>query len=359
MITNKLPTALNVDFLLKVANEQFTIDSILDELNPPMHFDTSEFVNYFPEPEYPSQLQAVQTAKGFISSLETEHLPLSRFHTWFRTTKKATGKGLYFDGGFGVGKTHILASSFHAFHGPKAYLSFQELMFLVGLESLDDLAKIFKKLQLLVIDEFELDDPANTRISTNLLGQLFDAGVSILTSSNTPPGSLGEGKFSTSDFKREMGVLFRRFKIVRIDGEDYRVAHFPHENHPSLWMKDETELIELLDSLPPAKGKILEAFFDEFLQGLAQVHPMRIRRAIGAFETIVWREVKQITHPHEALRFVYFVDKAYDNNIKLLVTSIVPIDQIFHHSYFTGGDTKKYLRTISRLREMTQSLGQV
>jgi cell division protein ZapE len=75
---------------------------------------------------------------------------------------------------------------------------------------------------------------------------------------------------------------------------------------------------------------------------------------VGKFDRIILRDVNQISHPHEALRFVYFIDKAYDNNLELFVNSSAVIDEIFPKSYFTGGDTKKYLRTMSRLKEMTR-----
>jgi predicted ATPase len=94
--------------------------------------------------------------------------------------------------------------------------------------------------------------------------------------------------------------------------------------------------------------------FGEFLDVLSKVHPMRIRNALSKIDTLILRNIAQISHPHEALRFVYAVDKAYDNNIMLMASSSIGIDELFHNSYFTGGDTKKYLRTMSRLREMVQ-----
>jgi cell division protein ZapE len=285
----------------------------------------------------------------FIESLGTSSSKSLFERFW--GSKPAVGSGIYLDGGFGVGKTHLLASAFHAYDGPKAYLSFQELMFLVGLQSLNGVFESFKNFKLLVIDEFELDDPANSRISTNLLGQLFESGVSILTSSNTPPGALGDGKFSTEDFKRELGSLTEQFKTLKIDGEDYRIIHHLDDTSGSTWTMSESEL-ELLLKFGDF-GNTLDASFEEFLLTLSKVHPMRIRRAIGKFDAVILRSIGQIGHPHEALRFVYFIDKAYDNNIMLAASSSVAIDELFHISYFTGGDTKKYLRTISRLKEMT------
>jgi cell division protein ZapE len=335
--------------LLEFASQPISAEEILDDLNPPKHFDKAEFSNYIPEKEYPSQSLALQSVEQFISNLQKPPSLKSRF--W--KSRSVASKGIYLDGGFGVGKTHLLAAAFHKFSGSKAYLSFQELMFLVGLQSLNGVAASLKDVKLLIIDEFELDDPANTRIVTNLLGQLFDSGVSILTSSNTPPGALGEGKFSVSDFKRELGSLTNNFQTLRIEGEDYRHVHHLNEAKGTAWCNNEKDLTRLSSLM--ISNKILEIEFDEFLMTLAKVHPVRIRKAIGNFEIIILHNVHQITHPHEALRFAYFIDKAYDNDVILLTSSLVPIENIFQRSYFAGGDTKKYLRTISRLKEMSQT----
>ena len=334
--------------LLDLANEPLTSQDMLSGLKPPKHFDQAEFANYIPEPEYPSQVTAVKIISKFIHDLEASISSRGFFQKIFSSSTE--GHGIYLDGGFGVGKTHLLASAYHSFSGPKAYLSFQELMFLVGLQTLTGVVTALKDYKLLVIDEFELDDPANTRISTNLLQQLFNAGVSILTSSNTPPGALGEGKFSVEYFQRELGALTKRFKTVPIDGEDYRTTHHIGEGGRSTWVRTDAELDLLRAEL---SGKIIDASFQDFLDVLSKAHPMRIRAALGKIDAIVLRSVAQISHPHEALRFVYAIDKAYDNNIVLLASSPIEIEGLFHKSYFTGGDTKKYLRTMSRLKEMT------
>src|SRR3712207_8834295 len=54
------------------------------------------------------------------------------------------------------------------------------------------------------------------------LRELTDRDVSLFRSSNTLPGSLGEGRFAAEDFLREIQALADRFEVVRVDGEDYR-----------------------------------------------------------------------------------------------------------------------------------------
>ena len=80
---------------------------------------------------------------------------------------------------------------------------------------------------------------------------------------------------------------------------------------------------------------------------------MRIRQSLHGIRSIAVTEVTPIEDAHAALRMVYFVDKIYDNDVDLAVTSAIPLDTLFEKRYFHGGDTKKYLRALSRLRELT------
>jgi cell division protein ZapE len=325
-------------------------EDILSSLRPPEHFAHATLENYIPESRFPSQAQAGELIKEFVKEEKKGF-----FESLFGKSKSDSKQGLYLDGGFGVGKTHLLASAYHAFSGNKAYLSFQELMFLVGLESLNKTVEWLKDYQLLIIDEFELDDPANTRISSTLLTKLFAEGVKIITSSNTPPGALGEGKFSVEDFKRELGDLVSNFTLHRVDGEDYRITHRASNSEVRSWTNDYKLFQDLLRSLESLKdpARILDLTLPNLLHILSLAHPIRVRKAMEAFDAIVLREADQIFTPHEALRFVYFIDKAYDNNTFLVASSPIYPSSLFHNSYFNGGDTKKYRRAVSRLGEMS------
>jgi cell division protein ZapE len=53
----------------------------------------------------------------------------------------------------------------------------------------------------------------------------------------------------------------------------------------------------------------------------------------------------------DALRFVHFVDKLYDREIKLLASGC-ELESLFPESYRFGGFAKKYSRCLSRLGEL-------
>ncbi len=75
-------------------------------LVPPPHFGNVSFDSYRPDPYYASQAAAVAGARAFVAVADQ---PKRR--GWLRRGAPAEARpGIYFDGGFGVGKTHLLAS---------------------------------------------------------------------------------------------------------------------------------------------------------------------------------------------------------------------------------------------------------
>ena len=126
--------------------------------------------------------------------------------------------GVYLDGGYGVGKTHLLASLWHEAPGPKLFATFVELTHLVGALGFHDAVAELSDHRLVCVDEFELDDPGDTVLVSTLLSRLREAGVRLAATSNTLPGKLGEGRFATADFLREIQGLLG---VVRL-GPDRR-----------------------------------------------------------------------------------------------------------------------------------------
>ena len=69
-----------------------------------------------------------------------------------------------------MGKTHLLASAFAAADtAEKRYLSFQELVYLIGVMGMPRAKEELATAELICVDEFELDDPGNTLIVKTFL----------------------------------------------------------------------------------------------------------------------------------------------------------------------------------------------
>src|SRR5689334_15147590 len=191
-------------------------------LTPPRQFAEATLDNYRPDPDYPSQAEAVAKVRAFAGGWSRAGGGGGGLFGRRRAKEPAAKPGIYLDGGFGVGKTHLLAALWKLAPGRKYFGTFIEYTALVGALGYAGAAKLLSGASLLAIDEFELDDPGDTMMMSRLLGDLVASGTRIAATSNTPPNALGEGRFAASDFLREISALADRFEIVRIDGLDYR-----------------------------------------------------------------------------------------------------------------------------------------
>ena len=103
-----------------------------------------------------------------------------------------------------------------------------------------------------------------------------------------------------------------------------------------------------------ASGLVSDDAFADVIAHLATVHPSRYIRLVDDSATIGLRDVTQLTDQSAALRFVAFVDRAYDAQIPIRATGR-PLDEVFGDEMLGGGYRKKYLRAISRLVALTHS----
>ncbi|WP_438352940.1 cell division protein ZapE [Microbacterium sp. CJ88] len=315
-------------------------------LVPPPQFDGATFDSYRADDAYPSQQEAKEILQAFAGSGG----PAPKGGGLFRRAKKApeVKPGVYLDGGFGVGKTHLLASVYHALPARRKYFgSFIEYTALVGALGYQKTVELFRGSDLLCIDEFELDDPGDTMVMTRLLGELVASGTRLAATSNTPPNALGEGRFAAQDFLREIHAMSASFQTLRIDGTDYRQRAVDG----SAVVVADTEYERTVTDAS-ATGLVSDDAFTALIAHLAQVHPSRYIRLLDDLVLIGIRDVMQLTDQSAALRFVAFIDRAYDAQIPVRATGI-PLDQVFGDEMLAGGYRKKYLRAISRLVALT------
>jgi cell division protein ZapE len=313
---------------------EVNLEKLLESFAPPPRFRGATFATYHPDPRYPSQA-----------------LAKARLRSWVRDRPRGLlrprmpgPQGVYLDGGFGVGKTHLLVAAYWEAPGPKAFLTFEELTYALGLMGLKEGARRFSGLRYLFIDEFELDDPGNAQMATHFLALTMDKGLRVATTSNTPPGALGEGRFNADQFRHQIQGLARRFAVERIEGEDYR--HREAKGLPRPW--GEEELLRRFREDP--RPKTLDAF-PELLAHLRTLHPIRYRYLFVGVEVVYLRGLEPIPDQNDALRFVHFVDQIYNLGLELRVSG-VPLRALFPESYRHGAFAKKYGRALSRLAEL-------
>lgn len=320
---------------------QVGADELVDAMCPPPRFDGVRFDTYIPNPDEPSQSAALAACRVFAEQVSADRRPRS----WWRSLFGGGGSepdrpGLYLDGGFGVGKTHLLASLWHAVPGPKAYGTFVELTHLVGALGFAEAVRRLSTHRLLAIDEFELDYPGDTMLVTRLLAELTAAGVFVAATSNTLPDKLGEGRFAADDFLREIHAMASKFTVVRVDGPDYRHRGLPDAPEP---VSDE----ELERHAAATPGATLDDF-DALCAHLARLHPSRYGRLTEGVSAVHLRGVHALPDQDVALRMVVFADRLYDRSIPVMVSG-QPLSALFTEEMLRGGYRKKYLRAVSRL----------
>jgi cell division protein ZapE len=318
-----------------------TPQRLIAQLVPPPTFVDVSFDSYRPDPGEPTQTAAVTSCLSFCDEALRRRAGRRKL---FGRREPLPGVGLYLDGGFGVGKTHLLASSYwrlpESAEHPKAFATFGELTQLAGVFGFVECIDLLGDYTVVCIDEFELDDPGNTTLISRMLSQLVERGVSIAATSNTLPEQLGEGRFAAQDFLREINTLAGIFTTVRIEGPDYRHRGLPPAPEPL----SDAEVAAHAEATP---GAALDDF-DELCAHLATMHPSRYLALIEGVSAVHITGVHPLDDQSVALRLVALTDRLYDAGIPV-VTSGAKLDTLFSEEMLAGGYRKKYLRATSRL----------
>jgi cell division protein ZapE len=308
---------------------EVSVPELLSELVPPAEFAKVSFDSYIPDSNFPSQSQARVAAKDFAKTIGK---------------KNSSDLGIYLDGGFGVGKTHLLASIYYESGKNCAFGAFLAYTSIIGYLGFAQALEQFSKYKLLCIDEFELDDPGDTMIMSRFLKELAAKGVRFAATSNTPPSALGEGRFAADNFQREIQSVADKFQMVRIDGDDYRHRDSTFEFSP-------VNLEEVKEFAIKSDARTLVANFEDLLGFLGSIHQSRYAKVAEQFRSIVISDVRIIQDQFEGIRLVSFIDRCYEAGIALSYTG-EDLGKLFRDDHVSGAYRKKYLRCLSRLAAM-------
>lgn len=321
-------------------------ERLIAQLVPPPTFAAVSFDSYRPDPAELSQAAAVQACRSFCDEAVRRRAGRKKL---FGRREPLPGVGLYLDGGFGVGKTHLLASVYRhlpvSAEHPRAFAAFGELTQLASVFGFLECIDLLAEYTVVCIDEFELDDPGNTTLVSRLLSQLVERGVSVAATSNTLPEQLGEGRFAAQDFLREINTLASIFTTVRIEGPDYRHRGLPPAPQPLT----DAEVAARAEATP---GATLDGF-DALCAHLATMHPSRYLTLIEGVSAVHLTGVHRLDDQNVALRLVALTDRLYDAGIPV-VASGARLDAVFSEEMLAGGYRKKYLRATSRLLALSR-----
>lgn len=304
-----------------------------EDLVPPPRFHACRFATYDIDPAVPGQAEAVAAVRAFAAPGG------GLLARWFRGRGKP---GLYLDGSFGVGKTHLLAACFHEATGTRRYLPFSDAMSLMTMHGAQRAAAMLAA-DLVCLDEFELDDPANTRLIDLLLGTLADGGARIVTTSNTVVGELGDGRMAVDLFRAQLARIGAAFHGVHVPGRDHRLLKVRDGDDPPLWGPD---------TAPPERADwaVCEAAeLDAFLTGIPVVNLRRLAAGLGGLYVA---GLAPFDDQLAALRFAHLVDRLYDWRVPMRVRAVCRIAELFPEPPLRSAFHRKHRRCQSRLTEL-------
>ncbi len=344
-------TASSVEHLPPVSVH--SIDEVVRSFVPTRRFAHVSFESYQPDPRYPGQRAARDRLSEFAAGINQTRRAdlLGRL-----MRKQATGpRAIYLDGGYGVGKTHLLAATYHAVGEQRLYLSFGELAYTISRLGLEPTLEAMETTRVLCIDEFELDDVAQTRMAAMFLKRLLERRgrpIAIITTSNTLPSDLGRGRFAAEAFQRDIGDIAASFEVLTIDGEDYRHRHWAELAQVSA--EQDHQVRATFDEDPAPENKKVLLRWHEVAKELEAVHPVHYAQIATQLEALYIEDLDHIDNQAVALRLVHFVDKLYDQEVRLSMSLLngLPLGEIFSVAYRHGGYEKKYRRCLSRLHEL-------
>jgi predicted ATPase len=290
--------------------------------------------------------------------------------------------GIYFWGGVGRGKTFLMDLFYQCLPTEsKQRVHFHQFMNTIQ-QSLKQAANMENPLQhiarelsikvkILCLDEFVITDIADAMIMSGLLEALFEQGVVLVTTSNSPPQRLYQDGLQRARFLPAIALLDLHCEVVNLDsGQDYRLlglqqTHMYTTPH-SARVLDEINAY-LSDRVTPFQSQMTRLVingrdldfqmcaedtvwfdFDALCKTTrSQNDYLELARL---FNTLILTDIEVMTAQTDdiARRFVLLIDILYDHHVILICSAAASPGQLYQGKRLAF----EFERTASRLIEM-------
>ena len=299
-------------------------------------------------------------------------------------------RGVYMWGGVGRGKSMLMDLACTAIEAEKKRrVHFHEFMLEVHerlrverlKEAGDPIPPVARAIaaeaRLLAFDEMVINNSADAMILSRLFSHLLEEGVTVIATSNRPPGDLYLGGLNRELFLPFIALLEREMDVVPLNGPvDYRLERlggFPTwyvPNGPEATKALSAAFFRLTDYPPEDRANVPAE--DIAVPGGRTLHVPKSLKGVAVFSfkrlcgeargaadylavarrfhsvILVGIPVMSPEKRNEAARFVTLVDELYEHKVKLLAAA----DAEPAHLYSAGDGAFEFQRTVSRLMEM-------
>lgn len=331
------------------------------------------------DPQQEMVMQALQHLYEQIIEQEKKSI-LQNIKSMFK--QKNRPQGLYIWGSVGAGKTWLMDMFYHCLPENKKFrLHFHHFMQQVHhhlkqlqgqRDPLKTIAKQFaQQSNVICFDEFFVLDITDAMILANLLEALFNEGIILITTSNIPPDELYRNGLQRNRFLPAIALLKQHTQIISLQSQtDYR-------------LRELTQAGVYFCPLNNQNKEKMQQLFDHLTHGSAQHNKIlqindREIQTIACSQNIAWFEFNILCHVprsqmdyldiaqtfhtvflsnvpkiaakdvNSARYLINLIDILYDKRVKLVISSVVPILELY-----TEGELHfAFQRTCSRLLEM-------
>jgi len=333
-----------------------SVEDCFDNLRPHPKFSHCTFDNYIPDENFPTQTMIKQRLQDSLESMKnvtSSTEPTKKKFSFFGKKRVDAEQNnnrpshLYIDGSYGIGKTHLLSACYNKCQRNKAFLSFGEMNYFFHYLGVENCIQHFSNLNLLLIDEFELDDPAMIHIMAKFFRELGDQTL-VITTSNTLPTDLGKGRVvSLENFGKQMGNIIESFESIMVEGEDYR-----KKNKILRKSVSEDNFTDAFAAYTPSVKPKTKIGFESLNTLLEANHPFKYYVIPSNVEAIFIDGLRPYVQLNNALRFNQLIDVCYYYNTKLFIKGSCDLTDLFPPELLESSFQKKLFRCLSRLDEL-------